>query len=343
MSDLQAVEDLHDNAGGPDAEDVPRRLVSRPALADRIFRIGSTGIGAFVLVIFGAIGFMLAIAAIPTLRRYGWNFFVENEWQPERDQVGMSEVLLGTFLVAAVALIVAFPLALTSALYISEYAPAKLRGPLVALVDLMAAVPSIVYGLWGLFMLQPYLLEVAHWIHQNLGFIPLFRVNTDPDAPMWAQARYTGSIFIAGVAVAMMAIPIGCAVMREVFAQAPIGEREAALALGATRWGMVRSVVLPFGRGGIIGGTMLSLGRALGETVAVLLIIAPIFDLKVRILENGGITVSSLIANRFGEATAIQLSALLTAGFVLFVITVIVNTIAAVIVSRSRSGASTEI
>ncbi|WP_432985924.1 phosphate ABC transporter permease subunit PstC [Dactylosporangium sp. CA-233914] len=326
-----------------DAEDVPRRLVTRPAVVDRIFRTGSTSIGVLVLIIFGAIGFMLAIEAVPTFRRYGWSFFTEHDWQPERDQVGMSEVLLGTFLVAGVALLVAFPLAVTSALYISEYAPAKLRGALVAMVDLMAAVPSIVYGLWGFFMLQPYLLEVAHWIHQHLGFIPIFEVDTDPDAPVWAQSRYTGSVFIAGVAVAMMAIPIGCSVMREVFAQAPVGEREAALALGATRWGMVRAVVLPFGRGGIIGGTMLALGRALGETVAVLLIIAPIFELKARVLENGGITVSSLIANRFGEATAIQLSALLTAGFVLFVITVIVNTLAAVIVSRSRSGAATEI
>jgi phosphate transport system permease protein len=200
-----------------------------------------------------------------------------------------------------------------------------------------------VYGLWGFFLLEPQALSVAHWLHQNLVFIPIFAVDTDPDAPMWAQSKYIGSMFIAGLAVSMMVIPIACSVMREVFAQAPPGEREAAYALGATRWGMIRAVVLPFGRGGIIGGTMLSLGRALGETVAVLLILAPAFDIKIRILEVGGITTSSLIASRFGEATAAQLSALLTAGFVLFVITVAVNTLASLIVNRSRSGAATEI
>jgi phosphate transport system permease protein len=141
----------------------------------------------------------------------------------------------------------------------------------------------------------------------------------------------------------MMVLPMACAVMREVFAKAPLGEREAAYALGATRWGMIRSVVLPFGRGGIIGGTMLALGRALGETIAVVLIISPDFDLKFRPLENGTISVSSLIAGRFGESSPAQLSALLTAGFVLFLITLAVNTLASVVVNRSRSGAGTDI
>ena len=136
---------------------------------------------------------------------------------------------------------------------------------------------------------------------------------------------------------------MACAVMRGVFDQAPIGEREAALALGSTRWGVVRAVVLPFGRGGIIGGTMLALGRALGETVAVYLIVSPDFDVKFRPLEIGTITTASLIANFFGDATKVQLSALLAAGFVLFVMTLVVNTFAAIIVNRSRSGAMTEI
>jgi phosphate transport system permease protein len=141
----------------------------------------------------------------------------------------------------------------------------------------------------------------------------------------------------------MMVLPIACAVMRGVFAQAPTGEREAAYALGATRWGMIRSVVLPFGRGGIIGGTMLGLGRALGETVAVLLIISLAFDINFHILQAGSSTVSALIADRFGDATTVQLAALLTAGFVLFVMTLLVNTIAAIFINRSRSGAATEI
>jgi phosphate transport system permease protein len=207
----------------------------------------------------------------------------------------------------------------------------------------MAAVPSIVYGLWGFFLVMPHAARLALWLQQHLGWIPIFQVGADPDAPVWDASRYVASAFCAGIAVAMMVLPMSCAVMRQVFSQAPMGEREAALALGATKWGMIRSVVLPFGRGGIVGGTMLGLGRALGETIAVVLIVSPAFEVKPRILEVGTVTVSSLIAGRFGEASAAQLSALLAAGFVLFVITLVVNTIAAVIVSRSRSGAGTDL
>jgi phosphate transport system permease protein len=323
--------------------DTPRRIRSRSSRADRIFHRGATGIGALVLAVFGSVGVFLGLQAVPTLRRYGLHFFTEHEWLPERDLIGISAVILGTFLVAIVALTFSFPLAVTTALYISEYAPARLKGLLVATVDLMASVPSIVYGIWGFFLMEPGIMPISHWIHQNFGWLPFFAVDTDADAPIWAQSKYYGSMFIAGIAVSMMVIPIACSVMREVFSQAPPGEREAALALGSTRWGMIRAVVLPFGRGGIVGGTMLALGRALGETVAVLLILAPNFEIKVRVLENGGNTVSALIASRFGEATGAQLAALLTAGFLLFVITVLVNTFAAVIVNRSRSGAATEI
>ena len=242
-----------------------------------------------------------------------------------------------------VALVVGFPLALLTALYISEYAPVRLRSTLVALIDLMAAVPSIIYGLWGFFLLQPQMIHVSRWLAQHFGWLPLFKVNTDPNAASWAQTKFTSSAFIAGIAVSMMVVPLACSIMRGVFAQAPLGEREAALALGSTRWGMIRAVVLPFGQGGIIGGTMLALGRALGETVAVLLIIAPAFVIKPNILENGTETISALIAGLFGEASKRQLSALLTAGFVLFVLTLAVNTVAAVFVNRSRSGATTEI
>jgi phosphate transport system permease protein len=242
-----------------------------------------------------------------------------------------------------VALLVGFPLALLTALYISEYAPARLKPAFVALIDLMAAVPSIIYGLWGFFLLEPQTIHVSRWLAQHLGWIPLFHVDTDPNSASWAETRFTASAFIAGLAVSMMVIPLACAVMRGVFAQAPLGEREAALALGSTKWGMVRTVVLPFGRGGIIGGTMLALGRALGETVAVLLIISPAFDIKASILSVGTETTSALIAGQFAEASKAQLSALLTAGFVLFALTLAVNTVAAVFVGRSRSGAATEI
>ena len=321
----------------------PRRLVAGTSGSDRAFVLGARSIGVLVLVVTGGIGFFLAVQAIPTLRRYGWSFFTETRWEPEVDVVGIAAVLLGTVSVAAVALVFAFPLALTTALYISEYAPPRLRSALISLVDLMAAVPSIIYGLWGFFLLQPYAIGIARWLHSYLGFLPFFRVDTDPHAAMWEQSRYTASAFVAGLAVAMMVMPMASAVMREVFSQTPLGEREAALALGSTRWGMIRAVVLPFGRGGIIGGTMLGLGRALGETIAVVLILSPAFDLKIRVLEIGTSTVSALIAGRFGEATDAQLSALLTAGFVLFVITLAINSLAAVVVARSRSGAGTDL
>jgi phosphate transport system permease protein len=323
--------------------DSPRQLGQVYSPADKAFRRTAAGIGGTVLVLTASIGAFLGYQAIPTLHRYGLSFFTESQWLPQQDVVGLSAVLVGTVEVALVALIVGFPLALMTALYISEYAPARLKGWFVALIDLMAAVPSIIYGLWGFFFLQPQTIHVSRWLAQHLGWIPIFHVDTDPNSASWAQTRFTASAFIAGLAVSMMVIPLACAVMRGVFAAAPLGEREAALALGATKWGMIRTVVIPFGQGGIIGGTMLALGRALGETVAVLLIISPAFDIKLNILQVGTETTSALIAGLFGEASKAQLSALLTAGFVLFVLTLAVNTVAAVFVNRSRSGAATEI
>ena len=321
----------------------PRRLSTKTTGSDRAFVVGSRSIGIVVLAITGGIGLFLALQAVPTIRHYGLSFFTESQWSPETDTLGIAAVLLGTFTVALVAMTFAFPLALCTALFITEYAPARIRPTLVSMVDLMAAVPSIIYGLWGFFLLQPQAGPLARWLHEYLGWIPIFRVDTDPHAALWEQSRYTASAFVAGVAVAMMVIPMACAVMREVFSQTPLGEREGALALGSTRLGVIRTVVLPFGRGGIIGGTMLGLGRALGETIAVLLIISPAFDLKFRPLEIGTNTISALIAGRFGEATSSQLSALLTAGFVLFMITLVINTLAAVVVGRGRSGAGTDL
>ncbi|MCL1869975.1 MAG: phosphate ABC transporter permease subunit PstC [Promicromonosporaceae bacterium] len=321
----------------------PRSTATRQTGSDLAFALGSRAVGTTVLVITGGIGLFLAWQAVPTLRHYGLRFFTETDWSPETDHIGILSVLVGTFTVALVAMVVAFPLALASALYITEYAPLRLRSTLVAAIDLMAAVPSIVYGLWGFFLLQPQAIDVARFLNAYLGFLPFFHVDTDPRLAQWEQSRFTASAFVAGLAVSMMVLPMACAVMREVFSQAPAGEREAALALGSTRWGVIRSVVIPFGRGGIIGGTMLSLGRALGETITVLLIISPAFDLKLKPLEIGTETVSALIAGRFGEASPSQLSALLTAGLVLFLITLVVNMLAAVIVSRGRSGQGTDI
>lgn len=326
-----------------ESDEVPRTIPPSVVVADRIFRGVSRGGGLLMLAITGGIGVFLALKALPTLQTYGWGFLTEHLWNPDAHEVGIASVLIGTGLVALVAIVVSFPLALLTALYINEYAPRKLRGTLVTVVDLMAAVPSVVYGLWGFYTLQPAAHFLARWLHTYLGFLPFFKVDTDPRAAVWEQPLYEKSMFICGLAVSMMVIPMACSVMREVFSQTPQAEREAALALGGTRWGMIRSVVLPFGRGGIIGGTMLGLGRALGETIAVSLIISPTFEITDHILQRGGNTISALIALRFGDASPAQLSALLAAGFVLFLITVAVNLLAGVVVARSRSGSATEI
>lgn len=331
----------YDEALGLDVE--PRRISRKARGVDAVFEHSARAVGASVLVITGGVGLFLGWQAYPTLSRYGLDFFTESRWLPEEDVVGIAAVLTGTLSIAFVAMLFAFPLALLTALYISEYAPERIKSTLVAMVDLMAAVPSIVYGLWGYLLVMPRAGELAQWLHANLGWIPFLDIRgTDPDAAVPDASRYLYSSFAAGIAVAMMVLPMACAVMRQVFSQTPQGEKEAALALGATRWGMVRSVVLPFGRGGIIGGTMLGLGRALGETIAVVLIISPTFDVKWNLTEIGSNSVSAHIALQFGEASPAQLSALLAAGFVLFLITLLVNTLAAVVVNRSRSGAGTD-
>ena len=245
--------------------DVPREIDPGRSASDRAFRGSVRSIGILVLVITGSIGLFLGYQAIPTLRHYGFGFFTQSQWLPQLDKIGISAVLLGTFEVAAVAMVVSLPLGLLTALFISEYAPARAALDAGLAVDLMAAVPSIVYGLWGVFFLQPRAIYVARWLHQYLGWLPFFHVDTDPNAASWAQTRYTASAFIAGLCVAMMVLPLATAIMTGVFRQAPIGEREAAYALGSTRWGMIRAVVLPFGRGGIIGGTMLGLGPGAGR------------------------------------------------------------------------------
>jgi phosphate transport system permease protein len=336
---VSSLLDLAPPGPPPDLPDEPRVLGSTLEPSDQIFRISALTIGTSVLVVTGLIGIFLGLTAIPTFRRYGLGFFTQHNFLPSENIIGIASAIVGTFVVAIIALAIAFPLALATALFISDYAPVRIRSFLVSLIDLMAAVPSIIFGAWGLKALMPHALYIDRWIAEWFGWIPIFHVKTaSPTAVPLAGTSFEASPFIAGLVVACMVIPLTCAVMRNVFAQAPIGEREAALALGSTRWGMIRSVVLPFGRGGIIGGTMLGLGRALGETIAVLLILGSDDGLRVRVLQEGGITISSLIANDFGDAHGAQLDALLTAGFVLFAITLIVNTFASMVVNRSRSG-----
>jgi phosphate transport system permease protein len=321
--------------------DRPRPLRSARGLSDRLFGLAAHGGGVLVLLIMTLVGLFLAIRGAEAIGEAGPSFLTEQDWEPNSGRFGIAAVLFGTVTIAGIAILVALPLALGTATYIAEYAPAGVRNLLVGIVDLMAAIPSVVYGLWGMFWLEGRLLPVAQWISTYLGWIPIFDVPAfDPDDPLATPTVFTASALLAGLVVAMMVAPIAASIMREVFTQAPVGEREGALALGSTRWGMIRSVVYPIGRGGIIGGTMLGLGRALGETIAVYLVISPVFVINWHVLSTGTNSISSLIALRYGEASSFELSGLMAAGLVLFLITMLVNFGAGIIVQRSRSGAA---
>jgi phosphate transport system permease protein len=322
-------------AAGPPAR---RVLNPTPDRKDKLFRSGVSGVAMFTLTLLGLIGLFLVIKSAPALHRAGFHFLTREAWEPEANDFGVLALVSGTVTIALIAMVIAIPIGFCTSLYISEYAPRPVKRVMVTVIDLMAAVPNIVWGLWGFEFAQPHLLGTARWISTHVGTVLPFLKVTNPDS----ASSFTSSAFIAGVVVGIMVIPTATSVMREVFSQAPIGEREGAIALGATRWGMIRKVVIPFGRSGIIGGSMLGLGRALGETIAVYLIITPIFSLTTHPLQSGTNSIAAFIATRYSESTGIDIAALMGAGLVLFAMTVVVDTFAGVIVSRSRSGASSE-
>ncbi len=321
----------------------PRVIEAQPGTGDRVFSGLMLTSGLVVLAMMSAVGLFLAVKSIPAFRRTGLSFFTTSQWQPSTGVFGVAAVIGFTISIAVIAVAIALPISLATSLFITEVAPTWMRSTLVAMVDLMAAVPSVVYGLWGARVLQIHAIGISRWLSTWLGWIPIFDVTGhDPSNPLSSLSVFSASSFIAGVVVSLMVMPIQCSVMREVFSQVPPGEREGAFALGSTRWGMIRVVSLPFGRGGIIGGTMLGLGRALGETIAVVLIISPRFDFSFNLLEAGSNSVSALIALRFSEASDFDLSALMAAGLTLFAMTLVVNFVASAFIARSRSGASSE-
>jgi len=343
---LEPGNEPDEELGPADRRPEPRRrqVTTVRGIGDSFFRTSSWAAGLSVLAIMVLVGGFLFWLALPALRATGLSFLTTAEWQPDIHHFGIAAVLTFTVLIAVVALIVAVPLAIGTALFISEIVPRRLKGSAIAMVDLMAAVPSVVYGLWGRVILQDHAIGVSRFLSTWFSWIPLFKVDgSDPRNPLGSATVYTASTFIAGLCVALMVIPITCSIMREVFSQAPAGEREGAYALGSTRWGMIRSVVLPFGKGGMIGAVMLGLGRALGETVAVYLIISPVFNINFHVLQSGSNSVSSLIVLRQGDASGFGRSALLAAGLALFVITLLVNFTASSIVAHTRSGAQSEV
>ncbi len=318
------------------AEDRPRTISTRVGGADLAFRTVVRLAGLVVLAITGLIAVFLIDRASSTLHAVGWRFLTNFQWIVTAHALGVGAILPDTIFIALIALIIAVPIALAAALFISEYAPYRLKRPLIAMIDLMAAIPSILYGIWGFFWLMPRFIGTERWISDHLGFIPFLKV-----PGTYEPGNFENSTFLAGVVVSLMVIPIIASISREVFSQAPQGEREAAYALGSTRWGMIRTVVLPYGRGGVIGAVMLGFGRAMGETIVVALIISQVFTIVTHPLASGGNSIAALIAQDAGESTPSEISALIAAGLILFIVTLIVNAIAAIIVARSRSGLQT--
>jgi phosphate transport system permease protein len=295
-------------------------------IGDRIFRGLSEGSGIFVIALIGAIGLFLVWRAVPALGRNDANFFTYGgNWlttDTAHMKFGILDLLQVTVFVSLFALALAMPVALGIAIFLTQYAPRRVSGPLGYMVDLLAAVPSIIYGVWGIYVLAPVLQPFALWLNGNLSWLFLFDTGN-------ASVAGGGTIFTAGIVLAVMILPIITAVAREVFVQTPRGQIEAALALGATRWEVVRTTVLPFGLSGYISGAMLGLGRALGETIALLIILRGTQKAFGWSLFDAGYTFASKIASAASEFNdQYKAGAYIAAGLVLFILTFVVNSAA---------------
>ncbi|MFD3501634.1 phosphate ABC transporter permease subunit PstC [Streptomyces sp. NPDC058676] len=308
------------------------RGATRPG--DRIFLGLSRGSGILLLVIMAAIAVFLTYRAVLAINKDDANFLTTFEWNTGiiPPKFGIAVLAFGTIVSSIVAMVIAVPIAVAIALFLTHYAPRRLSGPIGYVIDLLAAVPSIVYGLWGALILVPQMDGLFGWLNDYLGWTGIF--SWEGGAPR--------SMLTVGILLAIMILPVITNVSREVFRQAPQMIEEAALALGATRWEVIRMAVLPFGRSGVISASMLGLGRALGETMAVATVLSPTFDIQASLLDPGGGTFAQNIASKFGEATEFGRDALIASGLVLFVITLLVNGAARAIIARRKeySGAN---
>ncbi|MGK5530118.1 phosphate ABC transporter permease subunit PstC [Streptomyces sp. URMC 129] len=295
-------------------------------LGDRVFSTLSKGSGIALLVIMAAIAVFLAIRAAIAISQDEGNFLTTFEWEANADPpvFGIAVLLFGTVVSSVIAMVLAVPVAVGIALFISHYAPRRLATGIGYVVDLLAAVPSIIYGLWGALYLVPHMTGLFLWLDQFFGWTGVLAYDGTP-------AR---SLMTVGILLAIMVLPIITSVTREVFLQTPKANQEAALALGATRWEVIRMTVLPFGRSGVISASMLGLGRALGETMAVATVLSPSFLINASLLESGGSTFAQNIASQFKEAGSTGRDALIASGLVLFVLTLLVNGAARLIIAR---------
>lgn len=295
--------------------------------ADKAFRWGTGALAAGILLLAGVILWELWSGAQLALDEFGVGFLTSSEWDPVADHFGAWPFVVGTLLTSAVALLIALPVSLGIAILLSEYAPGWLRDPLSFLVELLAAIPSVVYGLWGLFVLAPVMRDVV---------IPGIETSPLGALPLFGDPLLGLSMLTASVVLAIMVIPIVAAISREVLLAVPVQQREAALALGMTRWEAVRHVTLAYGRAGIFGAAILGLGRALGETMAVTMLIGNRVEVSLDLFQPG-YTMSAVIANEFAEAvTKIHVSALVLVGLVLFVMSLAVNVGARALVRKMK-------
>jgi len=296
-----------------------------------VFKSLTLGAGLLVFVLLGAIAVFLVAKAIPALHADKASFWTTKGWDPDVTHVfGVAALAFGTLLTSVIALTMSVPVAIGVAVYITNYAPRRIAALLGYATDMLAAVPSVIYGLWGLLFLLPHLVGLQVFLNHYFGWIPLFANDSNDGV-----AGFSRSIFGASVVLAIMTLPIIAAVSREVLKQVDPAQKEAALALGATRWEMVRTAVLPPSRPGIVSAVMLGLGRALGETIAVALIIGNVLSFSPKILVPGGSSIAANIANKFGEAGSTGRSALIASGLVLFAITLVVNLAARFVIYRA--------
>jgi len=298
--------------------------------SDRVYRQVLTAVALTLPLLIVIILGVLFVNAWPAVKRFGASFLVTSTWDPVREVYGAAPMVFGTLASSLLALLIAVPLALSVAIFLTEFSPRWLRQPVAFLVELLAAIPSVVYGMWGIFVLIPFLRSyVVPPLKAVFGW-----------APFLQGVFYGNSLLAGGVILAIMIVPYIAAVSREVLLAVPTSQREAALAMGATRWEAVRSAVLPYGRAGLIGAVILGLGRALGETMAVTMVIGNRHDISVSVLQPA-YTMAAAIANEFSEATThLYQSALMEVGLILFVVTVVVNAIARLLIWRVAKGAA---
>jgi phosphate ABC transporter permease protein PstC len=305
-----------------------RSVLERSPLArlpDRALRYVLTALAAAFLALIAYFFVRLVGEASPAFEKFGiFGFTFGRNWNVSAEHFGALPLVVGTLITSALALLIGVPIAVATAIYATELCPQRLRSPLTVLVELLAAVPSVVYGLWGIFFLAPKLQPAEQWLADRLSFIPFI------GGGLVTIPNY----FITGLVLAIMILPIVSAISREVMATVPSDQKEAALGLGATRWEMIRTAVLPFSRNGIVGGAMLGLGRAIGETIAVTILIGDAPKLSSHLFEQG-YSLAAVIANEFGEAQGLHRSALFAAGLVLFVLTLLVNGVARGFVLRA--------